>query len=141
MWAIVPFRRWHYEWLVAARKTGEGKAVTLNEGLLERLEAANTWTAVADGDPIAVAGTVMQWPGRHLAWAYLGEGTGPHMTWLTLATERNLSKLKGRIEATVRVEFEAGHRWMRLLKFQVETPEMKGFGPQGEAHAGYVRFN
>ena len=137
---VVPFRSWHYEWLLAKRATPDPR-VTLTDRLLTRLEAANSWTGVVDGDPVAVAGTLLQWPGRHLAWAYLGDDTGPHMTWLTLATRRVLRGVEGRVELTVRCDFAAGHRWAKLLGFEVEAPLMKHYGPQHEPHTLYARVN
>lgn len=137
---IVPFRRWHYEWLIAD-KSSEGSPVRLNDRVLERVEQCNSWTGVVDGEPIAVAGTMEQWPGRHMAWAYLADSTASHMTWVTLATRRKLRDVKGRLELTVREDFAAGHRWARLLGFEVESPCLKRYGPRGENHVGYSRFN
>lgn len=138
---IVPFMPWHYEWLIAARKSAERWPVRLNSSTLEGIAAANTWTAVVDGQPVAVAGTVKKWEGRHLAWAYIGDDCGPHMAWITRAVLRNLATIKGRLELTVRADFAEGHRWARLLGFKVETPCLEKFGPDGADHTGYVRIN
>jgi hypothetical protein len=42
---------------------------------------------------------------------------------------------------TVRKDFVQGHRWAQMLGFEMETPEMKAYDPQGATHVGYVRFN
>lgn len=138
---VAPFRGWHYEWLIAARKSAEAWPIKLSEGLLTSLERGNSWTGVVDGDPIAVAGTVQQWPGRHTAWAYIGEDTGPHMLWITRETRKRLGDVKGRIELTVRMDFLAGHRWAEMLGFAVECPCLRAYGPRGEDHVLYTRHN
>lgn len=135
---VVPFRRWHYDWLGPA---AEGSTVKIEAALLEMLEAQNSWTGVVDGDVIACAGTIQQWPGRHVAWAYLSHTSGPHMGWITRQVRKNLEGVQGRIELTVRADFEAGLRWAKLLGFDIETPRLRQFGPAGEDHVGFVRFN
>lgn len=139
---IVPFRSWHYEWLVeqgpAADQIG---AIQMTPEALRFVEQNNTWTGVVDGDPICCAGTWRQWADRHVAWAYLGDHCGPHMRWITNAVLENISRIKGRIELTVRADYEAGHRWAKMLGFSVETPLLAQYGPEGEDHVGYVRVN
>lgn len=139
---VVPFKRWHYEWLRDASRSAEGGvSYDLSDEIYRQLEASNSWTAVVDGDPIMCAGTLQQWPGRHTAWAYVARGTLPHLMWMTEQARANLERVPGRIEFTVRTDFPAGHRWAKSLGFEVETPVMKAFGPQGESHTGYVRIN
>lgn len=137
---ITPFRRWHMQWLQGAGPAMDGRFGYGIDTVLE-LEKQNSWTAVLDGAPVACGGTLLQWPGRHQAWMYMNEGTGPHMLPLTKAVARALGGVKGRVEFTVRADFAQGHRWARLLGFEVETPLLKGYGPEGEDHVGYVRFN
>lgn len=137
---VVPFRPWHYAWLVGNPSDGP-VSVKISELMLTQMAVENSWTGVVDGSPIACAGTVRQWPGRHTAWAYLSPETGKHMRWVTKETLIVLAAIKGRIELTVRCDFELGHRWAKMLGFEVETPVMKGFGPFGEDHTGYVRWN
>lgn len=138
---VTPFRAWHLDWLMARGNAAEGVGMTLPEAALAEAEKQNTWTGVWEGDPIAVAGTIKQWPGRHLAWAYLPVSTGHHMLWITREVKRNLDTLDGRIEMTVRADFEPGQRWAKMLGFELETPLLRRFGPQGEDHVGFVRIN
>ncbi len=136
--AIVPFRRWHLAWLI-----GDGKAmggVVMDTSTLMSLETQNSWTAVVDGGPVACGGTIQQWPGRHTAWAYLPARSGPHMRMITLAAGKTLAKPQGRIEITVRSDFAAGHRWAQMLGLEREAL-FRAYGPEGEDHVGYVRFN
>lgn len=139
---VVPFRGYHYEWLRNVRKSAEGGLVlTLTPAILAEMERANSWTGVLDGEPIVCAGTMEQWPGRHLAWAYVSRGTLPFLPWITENVKRKIENVRGRIEFTVRADFPAGQRWAKRLGFEVETPLLRAYGPEGEDHIGYVRFN
>lgn len=138
---VVPFKRVHYEWLRESNPTADGGMFVAPEGVLSQLEQQNSWTGVVDGTPIACAGTIQQWPGRHMAWAYMGRNTGRHMVWITRAVRANLAQVKGRIELTVRADFAAGQRWAEMLGFRVETPCLERYGPHGEDHVGYARVN
>ena len=140
IYAMVPFRRWHLDWL--GDTMADGNTYRLDLETARMLEKMGTcWTGVVDGDPIACGGIIPVWPGRSQAWILLNEKTGPHMFWITKRVAEALERTKGRIELTVRADFELGHRWARMLGFSVETPRMEAYGPQGEAHVGYVRFN
>lgn len=134
---IVPFHHWHYEWLPPAVPGQE--RIQIGEPVLADLEKHNSWTAVVDGDVIACAGTMQDWPGRHRAWAFMTYATKDHMLWLTRSVREKISELKGRIEFTVRADFAAGHRWAHLLEFGPEAHFVQ-WGPEGEDHIQYVRF-
>ena len=138
---VVPFRPIHYEWLRESNPVADGGMFVATPEMLAQIERENSWTGVVDGVPVVCAGTIQQWPGRHTAWAYLGKNTGPHMVWITKAVLANLAKINGRVEMTVRSDFPTGQRWARMLGFEVETPCMKAYGPQGEDHVGFVRIN
>lgn len=137
---VVPFKPWHYEWLRAG-EAAEGPTMQMDDRTLLELERLNSWTGVVDGVPVVCAGTIPQWPGRTLAWAYVARGTLRHMPWITENVLKNLAGIKGRIEFTVRADFPAGLRWAKTLGFEVETPRLRTYGPQGEDHVGFVRIN
>lgn len=139
MRALVPFRRWHYNWLVEQGEPGD-HVVHLPEGVLAQLETQDSWTAVVDNDPVAAGGLVQHWPGRFLAWTYMGPRTAQHMRWLTRLVREHLKDKQGRFEMTVRADFRPGQRWAEMLGFQVETPVLRQYGPSGEDHIGYVRI-
>lgn len=136
---VMPFKHWHYGWLVAG--SAEGSTFELSPPALLSLERENSWTGVIDGQVMVCAGTILQWPGRHTAWAYVARGTLRHMPWITEEVKRALEKVKGRVEFTVRADFPAGLRWAKTLGFEIETPLLRGYGPEGEDHVGFVRFN
>lgn len=135
---IAPFRRWHLMWLMDEEPVGG--AVPFDVDVAMALEKHNSWTAVDDGAPIACGGTLEQWRGRHQAWMYMTRGTAPHMLAITRAVKAKMAKAEGRVEMTVRADFEQGHRWAKMLGFQREA-FYKQYGPEGEDHVGYVRFN
>lgn len=137
---IVPYRRWHLAWL-QEKGPAMGGAADISEEGRSVLEQHKSWTAVVDGNPIACGGTVELWSGRHSAWAYLNETSAKHMRLITNGAKMALAEAKGRIEMSVRVDFMPGHKWARMLDFQVETPILHNYGPDGAAHVGYVRFN
>ncbi len=136
----VPFKRWHLAWVLAEGKA-EGGQLPFDIETLMMLEKQNSWTIVVDGEPMACGGTMEQWPGRHSGWTYLNKKTGRHMGSVTKRVRELLDQVKGRVEITVREDFKPGHTWARMLGFEIETPVMKQFGPEGENHVGYVRFN
>lgn len=139
---VVPFKRWHYDWLAdATLAVDQNKLTRIDLNTLIELENASSFTYIVDGTPIACAGTIRQWPGRSVAWAYLSYLTGPIMRRLTKEVKQRLDVIPGRIEFTVRCDFPAGHRWAKMIGFEVESPCLKAYGPEGEDHVGYVRFN
>lgn len=77
---------------------------------------------VTDGpDIIAVIGLIRQWDGCERAYALLSDKAGPSMLSITRQVRAYLEKCTvRRVEAAVQRNFEAGHRWARLLGFQPE---------------------
>jgi len=104
-------------------------------------QSSNVVTVFHDGFPIAVGGTLQLWPGRHMAFCAIPQYAGRHMTAITRIARALMAAAPGRIEASVLVDFAAGHRWMKLLGFKVETPRMELYDPNGRDHTGYVRIN
>lgn len=153
---VVPFKRWHVAWL-AEQGIAEGGQTGLDFGTLQYMEQCNSWTILFEGKPLMSGGSLPQWPGRHIGFAYLHADTGPHMMYITRQAYKFIRLCKGRIEFTVRREFKMGHRWARLLGFHVENfpgvkieelgPDdpcpglLERYGPEGEDHVAYVLFN
>jgi hypothetical protein len=139
---VVPFKSYHYDWLLAHESIEHGVYKPPSAEIIA-LETQNSWTGVVNGDVIVCAGTIQQWVGRHISWAYIARrpGVWRHMPWVTEETLKVLAKVPGRIEMTVRTDFHAGQRWALRLGFHVETPLMSKYGPENEDHIGYVRIN
>ena len=107
---VVPFKRWHLNWLEDRGAAEGGSGPILSFDMLRQLEHENSWTGVYDGDPIACGGTIRHWPGRHLAWAHLNANTARHMTFITRAAREAIARAHGRVEITVRAGFKPGLR-------------------------------
>lgn len=101
----------------------------------------NAWTAMLAGSAVACGGTIEVWAGRSLSWCYLTRPSRKYLRRITKLAAEVVAIPPGRVEATVREDYPRGHRWMEMLGFEVETPLMRRFGPYGEDHVGYVRFN
>ena len=136
---VIPFKRWHYDWLGATAEPGNTR---LAPSVLAQLESENSYAGIVDGEVVFCAGTVAQWPTRHTTWALLHETLSKqHMLWITREVRAGLDKVKGRIELTVRTDFTPGMKWAHLLGFHIETRLLACYGPEGEDHVGFVRIN
>lgn len=139
-YVMVPFKRWHVDFLMEKGNT-EGTAFRPDETTLKLMESAeNSWTLVWGADPVACGGTTEVWAGRHLAWMLISKSAAPHMLAITRHVKACLERVQGRVELTVRQDFQAGHRWATMLGFAVETPLLAAYGSAGEDHVGYVLF-
>ena len=90
-----------------------------------------------DGKLLGVAGICLLWPGVGEAWAVpteWGRRHGKHYHravrdgYRQIVTEQRLR----RVHAWVDAEFWVGIRWAMALGFRVETPRLRGYGPQGQ---------
>lgn len=113
------------------------------------LETDETFAAIANDDAFSAIdddGTVYGCSGivrvtehRGIAWAYLARGTREKMIPVTRAVKRYLDIAPFvRIEMQVDCEFEAGHRWARMLGFEMECERMRAFSPDLRDHALYA---
>ena len=135
---LVPFRREHVG-MIAAGGISELGRLVLTEDVLRAFERQSSWTMLAGALPIAAGGVFELWAGRFQGWALINRQAGPYMLDITRAARKVLAGARpGRIELTVRADFTAAHRWARMLGFEVETPRMRNFGPDGADHVGYV---
>lgn len=133
---VSTFKRWHIDWLESVEPG------TLPLDAIVHMEAGNARTVLTDdGVALMCGGTLQHWPGRHMAWALFDKKAAPHMLAITRATKTFFDEVQGRIEFTVRCDFAAGHKFAKLLGFEVETPLMRMYGPEGEDHVGYIRVN
>lgn len=138
---ITRFQRWHLRHIFEDGQLEDSQFAHDPETLRAMERAPNTWTAVVDGLPVASGGTLELWPGRHQAWAYLSARAQESILLVSRTARDVLRRVPGRVECTVRADFPAGQKWAKLLGFQIETPCLRAFGPQGEDHVGYVLLN
>lgn len=141
---IVEFKPHH---MAELQETGREDWIKRYDTSWDTLAAFNSWTLLKiEGDePVVIAcgGTIEIWQGRHSAWFYCTPEARSCMLRVTRAADQALSCVHGRIEASAEIHFEPGHRWLKLLGFNIENPPgvLKGFGPEGDTHISYVRFN
>lgn len=89
------------------------------------------WTAESEGRILAIAGVEPQWENRAIAFALISGAAGPYFWAIHSAVTRFLDSTPyRRIEATVDVGFEQGHRWIKMLGFEIEG-YMKAYRPDG----------
>lgn len=104
------------------------------ENLAVLLTSGSVWAAYREGVPVAIAGLLEFWPGRVVAWAYIGRRAGPAMLKVTRMARRELARIhavhagQGRIELCVQDGHDAGGRWARQLGFFVESRMRRFYG-------------
>jgi hypothetical protein len=103
---------------------------------LSALEGPYAGTLMRDGAPLVCGGAWPMWEGRAVLWAFFDTAScrkdfrvihGYAKTFLSGLPFR-------RLEAAVVVDFEQGHRWVRALGFECETPppaRMKAYQVDG----------
>lgn len=103
----------------------------------------NEWAkTVFDGERAVLCGGLAPvGGGRAVVWAYFSESAGVRMTWLVRGIKAFLKAAPfRRIEAFVDADFWAGHRLVRLLGFELETPRKRGYRIDGGDSSEYVLF-
>lgn len=96
-------------------------------------------TAEHDGQVIAMWGAEEAWANRMIVWALISRHAGPLMPVIHRHAVRFLASLDARrLETYVDVGFMPGHRWIKMLGFEVEG-YMKAFRATGEDMVMYAR--
>jgi len=108
---------------------------------LKNLENAQySYAGVRDGKTIFCAGVAEYWNGRAESWAILRSSAKYDLIPITKMVKRFLEVCPiRRIEASIEVDFEEGHRWAKLLGFELEAPRLKSYFPDGRDCALYAR--
>lgn len=137
-YTVTRFQRWHLP-LLLEQGESEGGFFQPDSITLKYMEdTPNNWTLLVEGTPLLCGGTLPQWPGRHMSWAYLNKHSGRHMCMVVRFARKAIRAPQCRIDMTVRADFLAGHKFAKMLGYRVETPWMESYGPEGEPHVGYV---
>lgn len=97
--------------------------------------------SVMDGpEVVAVGGVTELWEDRALAWSFIDHRAGRKFAELTRMVKQVLDLVPyRRVEAETPCEFGPGHRWLRMLGFELEAPRMKAFRVDGGDSALYAR--
>lgn len=134
------FRASHLKFIKPQAAQAEEHAMAMRSEGAYLLENPYTLSAWADYRCVGAGGLLEIWPHRALAWMILSEGAGAYMMPLVRKVRRGI-KASGykRVELTVVEGNKAGHRFARLVGFQLETPEpMRAYGPTGNAEFMYA---
>ncbi|TQV80771.1 GNAT family acetyltransferase [Denitrobaculum tricleocarpae] len=103
-------------------------------------QSGNAFTAIKGGRVLGCAGVELIWANRGIAWSLLGKMTGPEMLGIHRRVSEFLNKQSlRRIEMTVDAAHTAGHRWARMLGFQLEG-RLQAYTPEGRDCDLYARI-
>lgn len=98
-------------------------------------------TCVGDDRVLAIAGIEEYWPGRALLWSVFSDNMAREFGRVHVLAKRFIDQGKvRRLEAAVEIGFDNGHRWMRALGFELETPCARRYKANGADCAIYVRI-
>lgn len=99
------------------------------------------FSVLIDGKVVACVGVHEFHAGRAEGWALLAAQASSVLRPITRAVLGWIDQCPyGRLEANVATDFEAGHRWARMLGFQVEGPARRRYAPDGGDVVPYVRL-
>lgn len=135
----VPFEAAHAERIRLQPCQHEGASYA-DRRHYEKLAKTPAFT-VMDGDEVLMCAGVLQvWPGRAVCWSMLAEGIGHRMVACVRHALRFLAEQPaGRYEMDVEFGHAEGERMARALGFELETPRLRAFYPNGGDGTMFVR--
>ena len=137
---IIPFEAEHLETL-ALQPSQASFLQNFDKSYAPALKAGGPcFTAVKDGVILGCAGLTKQWDNRAIAWALLSSNIDQNFVNIHRAALRyfDVTEFK-RVEAFVDANFDAGHRWIKMLGFEREG-YMRSFTPEGNDAVLYARI-
>lgn len=130
---------------LAAMDVQPGQAYALesiDEMDMAVLSGPGAYTVLSDDRPIICGGVLEIVPWRGLAWSFIAANLGPAFIHAHRVAKRVIESAPfPRIEMEVDCEFEEGHRWARLLGFELESPRLRKYGFGGRDVAMYARVS
>lgn len=93
------------------------------------------------GRVLLCGGVVMYWENRGEAWAVIDQFSRRDFVGVFNRARKFLDECPvRRIEANIDVDFEAGHRWIKLLGFKLEASRLEKYRIDGGDSSLYVRI-
>lgn len=93
------------------------------------------------GETVAAGGLLEYWEHRAEAWAFFDPNCKEHFLKIHNAAKRFLKIVPmRRIEAVVDFDFAAGHRWVKLLGFELEAPRLRSYNINGRDASLYAKI-
>ena len=98
------------------------------------------YTAFMDGKIVACGGAVEYWKDRGEAWIIFGKTYAGNFILLQRAAKKFIEMCPlRRLESSILLHYEEGHRWIKSLGFELETPLARAYTQDGEDCALYAR--
>lgn len=135
----MPFKALHLAQIeLQGAQTFGGKSREIGEAL----ERSFAFSGIDNDIVLGCAGIVPLWEGRAHLWSYLSKNINKtQMIAIHRAALRGIEmRTEKRLEATCDVNFKAGHRWLKMLGFQMECERMRSYRPDGGDEALYSRI-
>lgn len=137
---VIPFRAEHF-WAIDIQPSQAYVRQYVTEDGIKQLEAQNSFTCVENDKLLACFGWIPIYSTRGSIWALISATSGPHFVGMTRIAKRLIDGLAfRRLEMEVDCEFEQGHRWARMLGFELEAKRLRGFRMDGGDSAVYARI-
>lgn len=137
---VLPFKAEHLLGMQLQRAQ-DGSKPFITEEYAKMLEGQFAFTAVTDDEEVvAVGGVTELWANRALAWTFIDSRAGKHFVALHKIVRDLLDIIPyRRVEAETSCDFEPGHRWLKMLGFQMEAERMRAFQVDGGDSSLYAR--
>lgn len=139
---IVPFIPTHLSNIDLHESMGFMNEYLDNADYANLLVSGIGYSGIVDGRTVLASGLLQTGTYKATAWALVGKDAGKYMLKATREIERQIRQSPyKRIETPVLRSFKEGHRWMKILGFENETPNgMKYWGEDGKTYDMYARY-
>lgn len=137
---ITPLEKWHLHTIDVQEAQKDSTHEWQNDAYFEAVSQSGAFAATKNGEVVCCFGALEMWEGRALMWCLLSKNAGRHMVAIHRSAQDFLNRLPyQRIEAYIKVGFDAGKRWVEMFGFKYEGT-MKSFFPDGSSALLYARF-
>jgi len=137
---VVPFHRDHLKTLNLQLAQREALPL-LTDVIINELERGQSFTAMICNTPMMCCGVHGDGMGRGVLWALVSQDIGRHMVQITKLCRRFFDNSGyRRLETVVDYDFIAGHRWVRLMGFELEAKRMRSYYPNGRDCSLYAKI-
>jgi len=139
---LVDYQPWHL-WEIDVQPAQKKQHDLLRPGVPESLVNYPCYSVLSDdGRVLGVGGLIHCWDGRGSVWSYLARDLGNQFVTCHRAAQALVNSVDyPRLEMSVAIDHDDGHRWAQMLGFKCETPFMEKYFPYEYGHAAmYVRI-
>jgi hypothetical protein len=138
--SVVPFDKEHF-YLIHPQLAQANVTTYITDDTWEQLPKQTSFSYEIEGQKLAIGGWIEISKQRALVWAYVHADIKNKLAFLHKEILKTLSQLPyDRLEMEVDYDFKQGHRWAKLLGFQIETEKARYYRPDGKDATIYVRY-